>query len=830
MRAPLEWLSEYCDPGLPTREVEERLTLTGTKVEAVHHHGVAALEHFVVGRVIEAERHPDADRLSVCRVDVGGDHVAQIVCGAPNVAGGQTVAVARPGAVMPDGTKLGAAKLRGVRSEGMILAEDELAIGSEHAGIMVLDELVPGSAELPPGTPLAEVLAIATEVLELEITPNRPDCLGIYGVARELHAATSAPLAPPPWADDPGIPGEIPGVEVRVECPDLNPRFTARVFEDVVVASSPPWLKARLMAAGQRPINNVVDITNYVMLLAGHPVHAFDLDRVAGQRLTVRRARDGEEIETLDGQVRRLDREMVVIEDDEGPTSIAGVMGGARSEVHAGTTRVLMEVANWVGPNIHRTSQVLGLRSEASGRFEKGLSPEQAMEAQALATKLMLQLTGATLVPGTIDVGGEGPPPARIRLRTAKVEQILGMPIPRERQAEILQALAFATADADDGLDVTVPHFRRNDVEREADLIEEVARIDGLDKLPVTLPKRRGAAGRLSVEQRLRRRAVDALAGRGMHEIVGWSFTDPGFADRLRLDAGDDRRRSVALENPMSEQQSVMRTTLLASLLDAARVNVAHGRTDLQLFEQGKVYFWPEDGAAASTAANGGDPRRGGMDHRLPREHRSLGAVIAGRLHPQSWGTPEPPRAGFFPLKALFGAACDALRVPWSVEPATEPFLHPGRSARLLAGEAGEPVGWIGELHPLVAREHDLEEGAAAFEVDLDRLLRHAVAVPAYRDLTSFPALRQDLAVAVADDVPAAAVVTVVRRAGGDLLADARVFDVYRGAQVGEGRTSLALTLAFRAPDRTLSDEDVAPVRDRIVAALRDELGGELRA
>jgi phenylalanyl-tRNA synthetase beta chain len=834
MRAPLEWLYEYCSPGLSAREVEERLTMTGTKVEAVHHHGVGAVEHFVVGRVVKADRHPNADRLTVCQVDVGTDQAATIVCGAPNVAGGQTVAVARPGAVMPDGTVLGAAKLRGVRSEGMILAEDEVDIGTEHAGIMVLDELISNGDALQPGTPLAEVLPIATEVLELEITPNRPDCLGIYGVARELHAATGAPLGAPPWADDPGTPGDIPGVEIRVECPDLNPRFTARVFEDVNIGPSPPWLKARLMAAGQRPINNVVDITNYVMLLAGHPVHAFDLDRVAGQRLTVRRARDGEEIETLDGQVRKLDHEMVVIEDDEGPTSIAGVMGGARSEVHEGTTRVLMEVANWVGPNIHRTSQVLGLRSEASGRFEKGLAPEQAMDAQAVAAKLMVELTGARLVPGTIDVGGEGPPPATIRLRTRKVADILGMPIARERQAEILQALEFTTQDADDGLDVTVPPFRRNDVHREADLIEEVARIDGLDKLPATLPKRRGAAGRLSVQQRLRRRAVDALAGRGMHEIVGWSFTDPGLADRLRLDAGDHRRRFVALENPMSEQQSVMRTTLLASLLDAARVNVAHGSTDLQLFEQGQVYFWADgdaNGAARPAAAtNGASPRRGGMDHRLPHEHRSFGGVIAGRLTPPSWGTPEPPRAGFFPMKALLGAACEALRVPWSVEPATEPFLHPGRSARVLAGEDGEPVGWIGELHPLVAREYDLDDGAAAFEVDLDRLLRHAVAVPAYRDLTSFPALRQDLAVAVPDDVPAAAVLAVVRRAAGDLLADARVFDVYRGEQVGEGRTSLALGLAFRAPDRTLSDEDVTPVRDRVVAALRDELGGELRA
>ncbi|HEX7300316.1 MAG TPA: phenylalanine--tRNA ligase subunit beta [Solirubrobacteraceae bacterium] len=803
MRVPVEWLAEYADPGLPVSALEERLTMTGTKVEAVHHHGVDGLDRFVVGRVLEAARHPDADRLTVCSVDVGDGGPQQIVCGAPNVAAGQTVAVARPGAVMPDGATLGVAKLRGVESNGMILAEDELGIGTDHAGIIVLDD-----EELAPGTPLQGVLPIATDVLELEVTPNRPDCLGVYGVAREVHAATGAPLQPPPWAEDPGTPGPIAGVEVRVEASDLCPRFTARVFEDVKIGPSPAWLKARLMAAGQRPINNVVDITNYTMLLAGNPVHAFDLDRVAGGRLVVRRAREGEQITTLDDQVRRLDAEMLVIEDDAGPTSVAGIMGGERSEVHEGTTRVLMEVANWDGPNIHRTSQLLGLRSEASGRFEKGLAPEQAMEAQVVATRLMLELTGARLAPGTIDVGGEGPPPAVIRLRERRVAEILGRAIPRARQAEILRALQFGVEEADEGLDVAVPAFRRNDVYREADLIEEVARIDGLEKLPATLPARRGSAGRLTTHQRLRRRAVDALVGRGLYETFGWSFTEPGIADRLRLPDDDPRRRFVVLENPMSEDQSVLRTTLVGSLLDAARHNAARGTPDLALFESANVYR--------------------DTGERLPHEERSLGAILTGRLHPPSWGTAEPPRAGFFAAKALLGAALDAVRVRWEVEASTEPFLHPGRTARVLAG--GEEVGWIGELHPLVARHWDLDHGAALFEIDLDRALGHADAVPRYVDLTSFPALRLDLAFTLPGDVPAATVLQTVRDAAGTLLADVRVFDLYHGAQVGEGRKSLALALSFRAPDRTLTDEDVAPLRDHIVAAVRDGLGGELRA
>ena len=602
MRLPVEWLREFCDPALSAEDIGERLDLTGTELGHVEQHGVGVLDRFVVGRVVAAEPHPRADRLTVCRVDVGEAEPAQIVCGAPNVAAGHVVPVARPGAVMPDGTRLGAAELRGVRSEGMILAEDELAISDEHAATMVLAD------DLAPGRPLARVLPIATEVLELEITPNRPDCLAVYGLAREVHAATGAPLSQPPWARDPGSDGAVAGVEVVVEDRELCPRFTARVFEDVRVGPSPPWLKARLTAAGQRPISNVVDITNYSMLLTGQPLHAFDLDRVAGGRLVVRRARAGEEVETLDGQVRRLDERMLLIADDDGPTSIAAVMGGARSEVFAQTTRVLMEVASWNGPNVQRTSTRLGLRSEASARFEKGLSPELTLEAQAVAAILMTEVAGATLRPGTIDVGGPGPPPRTIRLRGSRVAQLLGLEIPARRRAEILRSLGFDVAEDDDAVEATVPHWRRNDVTREVDLVEEVARIDGLDKLPATLPARRGASGRLTPRQRLRRRAEDALAGRGVHEMAGWSLTDPGVPDRLRLPEGDPRRRMVALANPMAAGQSVLRTTLAGSLLDGARHNAAHGATDVRLFEAGAVYLPRDPGTSGNGAGPGPDP------------------------------------------------------------------------------------------------------------------------------------------------------------------------------------------------------------------------------
>jgi phenylalanyl-tRNA synthetase beta chain len=803
MRVPLQWLREYVDPGLDTNALADRLALTGTEVERVERHGVTALENFVIGRVLEAEQHPNADRLRVCVVDIGDGEPSQIVCGAPNVAAGQTVAVAKPGAVMPDGTKLGKAKLRGLESNGMILAEDEVAIGTDHDGIMVLER-----DGLEPGMPLGDVLPIATDVLVLEITPNRPDCLGIYGVAREVHAATGAPLAPAPWRDDPGAPGEVAGATVVVDSPELCPRFTARVFEDVKIGPSPLWLKAWLMAAGQRPISNVVDITNYVMLLTGQPLHAFDLDRVQGATLTVRRARDGEQIETLDGQTRTLDADMVLIEDAAGPTSIAGVMGGARSEVGEDTTRVLMEVANWIGANIHHTSLKLGLRSEASSRFEKQLQPEQAMEAQAVATRLMIDLCGARLVPGTIDIGGEGPPPKTIRLRDARITSLLGAEIPRARCAEILNALEFTTVEAQDGLDVTVPAFRRSDVTREADLIEEVARIDGLDKLPSTLPSRHGVSGRLTPRQRLRRRAADVLAGQGLHEIVGWSFTHPELGDRLRLGADHPLRRTVTLANPLSIDLSVLRTTLLGSLLDVTRHNRARGSSTLRLFEAGAVYLRTEEG-------------------RLPREPYHLGAVLTGGVRPSSWRDGHPPAVDFFAAKAVLEGLMGALRADWRLELAHEPFLHPGRAARIVV--AGADAGWIGEVHPLVAAQWELRDTVAGFELDLDSVPVPPVAP--YRELSDFPDVREDLAVVVSERVTAAELIAVVRRAGGPLLVGAEVFDVYRDPErLGEGNVSLAVALTYRAPDRTLTDEEVAERRAAIAQALADDLGGRIRA
>ncbi len=811
MRVPLEWLSEYADAGLPARELGERLTMTGTKLEAVHGPTISD-EHFVVGKVLDAQRHPDADKLSVCQVDLGGRGTTEIVCGAPNVAAGQLVAVVEPGGVMPDGTKIKRAKLRGVVSNGMILSERELGLGDDHGGILVLD------GDFAPGAALGDVLPLATEVLELEITPNRPDCLGVYGVAREVHATTGAELKPPPWADDPGSTGAVEGVEVRVEVPDLCPRFTARVFEEVRIGPSPPWLKARLTAAGMRPISNVVDITNYVMLLTGQPLHAFDLDRVAGQRLVVRGAREGETIDTLDGQTRTLEAGEIVIDDADGPTSLAGVMGGARSEVSDDTTRVLLEVASWHAPAIHRTSTRLGLRSEASGRFEKGLSTEQTMEAQAVATRLMVEVCGARLVPGTIDVDVGGAARAggddHKRLRPARVDRLLGMAVPRERERAILESLGFGVEDAGDDLAVRVPHFRRADVTREADLVEEVARIEGLDRLPATLPSRNGVAGRLTFEQRARRRAEDVLVGRGLHEVVGWSFTEPGVADRLRLPDDDPRRLFVPVENPMSEDHRVLRTTLLGSLLEIARHNLARGRSDLALFESGAIYLDAPPSADLATGATAVALR--GRHDGLPTEVHALGGLLTGRVAPESWRGAGDARWDFFAAKSALGAVLDALRVEWDVRPPGHPFLHPGRAARVFSGDT--ELGWLGEVHPLVARAWELDGTVAAFELDLGLVIANAPQEIPFTAFATFPPVLRDLAVVRPADVAAAQIVAVAAE-----RADAvEVFDVY-----GD---SLAMHLAFRAPDRTLTDEEVDERMAAIVATLRERLEVEQRA
>ncbi|HEX5527492.1 MAG TPA: phenylalanine--tRNA ligase subunit beta [Solirubrobacterales bacterium] len=828
MRVPCSWLREYCDPGTEPAALADRLVMTGTEVERLDTVGPPSASGFVVGKVLAKEKHPKADRLSVCKVDTG-DAERTIVCGAANVGAGQTVAVALPGARMPGGEKLRKAKLRGVPSDGMVLAASELELSDDHSGIMELD------GGFAAGTPLSEVLPLGEQVLEIEVTPNRSDCFGVYGVAREVHAISGAELAPEPWAQD--APAEGAGeasdyASVTVEVPELCPRFTARVFTDVKIGPSPLWLQARLAAAGQRPINNVVDITNYVMLLTAQPLHAFDLDKVPDGALMVRTAAEGEKMTTLDGVERTFDAETVLVCDRNGPSGVAGIMGGQVSEVSEQTTRVLMEVATWNGTNILRTSRLLGLRSEASARFEKQLHPELTMRAQRLASRLMVELCGAKLVPGTIDVAADPPPPRRLLLRAERVEGLLGMFISQADQQAYLERLGFEVSPAGGDLEVVVPPDRYYDVTREVDLIEEVARVHGIDEhLPTTLPAVGGAVGGLSREQRLRRRAEDGLRDLGFDQAVGWSFTDPGEAERLRIPSDDPRAEPVLLANPLSEDQSAMRTLLLGSLLDIASRNVARGATSLAIFESARVYLTepptgrkrPDEGRNRPV-----DPLAGRFagDQPAPfsEPHRFAGIAV-GALSPRSWrGGGEA--AEFFAVKGVLEALAAQLGTELEFAPGEEPFLHPGRTAAVSAG--GQEIGWLGEVHPLVCRSWDLD-AAVAFELDAAPLLAVAtLGEERYEDVTTFPAVYQDLAVVVPAETPAAEVRAAVLAGGGELLRAAEVFDLYEGEQVGEGRKSLALELEFRADDCTLTDEEVAGLRESIKVEL-EAIGGILR-
>ncbi len=819
MKAPLSWLSSYCDPGLTVEEVGETLALHSIELERISQVGAPSGEGYVVGAVLSAEPHPNADRLRVCEVETG-DGPRTIVCGAPNVAAGQTVAVALPGAVMPDGTELRTAKLRGIESNGMILSERELGIGDEHDGILEL------AAGPKAGEPLSSVFAVAEPVLELEPTSNRVDCFGVYGVARELHAVTGAELAPAPWEGDAEATGEgsvDDYASVTVEVPELCPRFSARVFTDVRIGPSPPWLKARLTAAGMRPINNVVDITNYVMLMTAQPLHAFDLDKVPGGEIIVRSARERETMTTLDGNERRFDADAVLVCDRDGPTGIAGIMGGLVSEVSDSTTSVLLEAATWNGVNILRTSRKLGLRSDASNRFEKQLHPALALRAQRVASRLMVELCGARLVPGTIDVAAEIPEAHRIRLRGGRAERLLGLAIPVADQETYLRRLEFEVARDGDDLEATVPFHRHYDVTREADLVEEVGRIHGYaEHLPATLPAASAQGGRLSREQRLRRRAEDLARDLGFDGVVTLSLTDPGQPARLRIGEDDPRGRRIAISNPLSGEHSALRTTLLGGLLDVARYNLAHGARSVALYESGRAYLREGEPVGFGTL---GSAFPG--DRPAPAfEPWRLGALASGPLAGAGWrGDPLEP--DFYALKGALEGVAAGLGCAVEVEPGSEPFLSPGRAGRVLVG--GTEVGWVGEVHPLVCRTWDLD-AASAFEVDLAPLVDASpIGSEAYEDVITYPEVEQDIAVVVDEAVEAARVRAVVAAAGGALLRSIEVFDLYRGEQVGEGRKSLALRLEFRAADRTLTDEEVAEIRGRIEAALAEQLGGSLR-
>ena len=806
MKAPLSWLCEYVSMEIPVEELASRLALTGTEVERVAQVGVPGdednLEYFVVGKVLDRSKHPDADKLSVCIVDVGEESPRTIVCGAPNVRAGITVAVVLPGGIMPDGTVIKDARLRGIASAGMILSEAELGYAAKSPGIVELPD------SWLAGDLVADYLPLSECVLEVEVTPNRPDCLSIRGLAREIAAITEVPFEedisyPHPWGER----RVDEDVSVEVWAPDLCPRYAARVIRGITVAESPTWLKARIAQAGMRPVNNAVDVTNYVLWALGQPLHAFDLQQVRGRKVIARRAEPGETLVTLDGETRTLTEDMLVIADAERASVVAGIMGGMESEITDQTTDVLLEGANFSGPSIMRTSSALGVRSEASTRYEKGLDPELIPLALDMACQLMVELCGGTVSVGTIDVREPETPPRVVTLRPARVDHLLGTTLPVSEMESILARLGCNVRDCGDDFLVSVPSFRR-DLEREVDLIEEVGRIHGVGNIPSTLPPQRSGRGGLSPEQRGVRLLEDLLVGAGLSQVITYSFGDERWSDRLRLEPSDARRKAVRVANPLSGDQAFMRTMLLPGLLETAGKNVATREERIHIFEIGRT-FHPSGGV-------------------LPDEKRRVGFLVAGAWEGDSWS-----KAGivtdFFVAKGLTERLAEGLGVGLNFRPATEHFLHPGKSATV-EDPSGRPIGWVGEIHPLVLQEYELRGlTAVAAELDVELLIGLRPETPMFEDLSTFPPVEQDLALVVDRDLPAAEVVAALRVAGGGLLESVQIFDLYEGNQVPPGKKSLALRLSFRSPDRTLSEAEVNDLRSQMLVAVASSVGATLR-
>jgi len=811
MRISLQWLSEYVDlAGVPAEELARRLTAVGLEVEGLTRLG-QGLEGVVAARILTSERHPSAEKLSVTTVDRGGGAPPlQVVCGARNYAVGDMVPLATVGSVLPGGQKIEKAKLRGVESFGMLCSAKELGTDADAGGLLILER------GLAPGTPIARALGLDDVLLEVNVTPNRPDALSHLGVAREVAALLGRPVRPPAprLAEAGAAAGTL--AQVRIEAPERCARYAARVIEGVRIGPSPAWLARRLEACGVRSISNVVDATNYALLELGHPLHAFDLDRVAGAEIVVRTARPGEKLATLDGKERALDPEDLLICDRDRASALAGVMGGGDSEISAGTSRVLLESA-WFAPGgVRRTSRRHALKTEASYRFERGADPGMVVPALDRCAALIAELSGGTVRPGVVDAHPRPHQAAEVRLRWRRPGELLGTPVAPEEARRILQGLGFAVRGADDeGARFTVPSWRV-DVSIEEDLIEELVRTQGYDRIPETLPAIAAATPLEPAESRSLARLREALEGAGFSEAVNFSFvSEPDLAPlRYDLDGGREGPLCIPLKNPISSDLAVMRTSLVPSLLRNAARNRAQRVEDLRLYEIARVYHPRTPGGA------GDEPSAEGL---------RLAGVLAGRRAPLSWSA-GAEELDFYDAKGAVEALLEALGlagVRWSAPGAA--WLHPRHSARLAAAD-GSALGAVGEIHPRVAQAFELPRGVLAFELSCEALLRAGSLAPQHRPIPAFPAVLRDLALVVEEGVQAEAVLAAIRAEG--LVEEAALFDVYRGAPLPAGKKSLAVAIRYRAPDRTLTDAEADAAHGRIVERLRSHpsVRGELRA
>ena len=791
MRISFEWLGEYVDlAGITPEHAAELLTMSGTKIESIL---VVDLSAIVVGRVLEQKEHPSSNKpLWIHQVDVGRGQVRQIIAGAPNAVAGTLVPVALPGTTVPSGTMVRDGKIAGEAAQGMLCSADELLQAEERVPrIMLLEQGEPGES-------LARYFPLEA-IFEAEITPNRPDCLGHLGVARELAAAArrefNADFMPPYIEGVPPRAAEL--IEIAIEVPDLCSRFVGVPVTGVKVGPSPDWVQRRLRAAGVRPISNVVDATAYVMLEYGKPTHVFDTAKLAGRQLQVRQAREGESLLCLDGQVRKLRPGMLVVADEKGPVAIGGIIGGEETGVSETTTEVVIESAGWDGVNIRATSRALSLRTEASARHEKGLAPELAMAGARRAAALVKEWAGGQVHADWIDVYPRPQQPIRVRLDPVRIDEVLGVHVPLEESQSILRGLGFHVRVLEDGTWDVLPPVFRLDVALPEDVVEEVGRIYGIERIPPTLPGRRQSRWVPAQAEDRPWRVREVLFGAGFDEAVTPALVSRRLLERLGLTAG---ARSVI--NPMSDELDTMRTSLLPSLLTVAVFNQNRSAVRADLFELSRVYL--------GTGADG-----------LAEEPTRLTAVA------RVGGTAEAGREGFLRLKSIIDRlSADLATGPVEYRRAAADLYHPGRSATVRIG--GREVGVVGELHPATLRVFDLDGRAVAFDLDADALLDGSSERKA-RELPRFPAIERDLAVVVPEELPASDLLASIRAAGGDLMESLTAFDEYRSPQLGEGVRSVALALTFRSPERTLTDSEVDSQMALIRSRLEKDHGARLR-
>ncbi len=797
MKLPMQWIKEYAAIPVDAKTYQNRMVWTGTAVEGVESLG-EDIENVVVGRVLTVDKVEGSDHLHVCSVDAGQGASLQVVCGAPNVTPGILVPVALEGAKLPGGVKIKKGKLRGVMSEGMLCSATELNVPQElypsvgDAGLLIFRE------EYPLGTDVKTVFGLDDTVVDFEILANRPDCLCAWGVARETAVALKTEFRKPPVHVTETDGSIYDHVKVTVEDTGFCPRYVARVVKNVRVKPSPLWLRKYLYGAGMRSINNVVDITNFVMLETGHPMHAFDLLKVRGGEIIVRKAKAGEVIKTLDGKERALSGIELLICDGEGPTGVAGIMGGEESEITEATQTLMFECAAFDRTGTRLAARSLGMRTEASGRFEKGVSPKTALEAMQRACQLMNLLDAGDVVPGIIDVYPNPQKPQVIHASLSRIARRTGVDIPMKAMVDILKNLHFEVAANGDKIDVTVPDFRQ-DVEGEADLSEEVLRIYGYESIPATRLRGEATPGGRSAAMRFRDALGISLNGMGFSEIMNFSFISQKSVEKLNLPAGDHRNKPLMLLNPLGEDTRIMRPSLAPGMLQTLALNMNRGNEKAWIYEIAAVF----------------DANRP-TEEKLPTETPTLCVGLYGG------------GADFYTLRGTVQALLAELGIKADIVPGGESYHHPGRCARLLVN--GQILAVLGEVHPDTMETFDMPERGLIAEIDLT--LTRALAVPMgdVKPLPRYPAVSRDLALVMADSQPVGPVMAAMEKAAGILLEECRMFDVYRGAQLGEGKKSVAFSLSFRAADHTLTEAEITAAMEKVLKVCAQEFGAAIRA